>query len=96
MSKAKDLPLASKKQEYIDGLGNAHEWTNADTCVKGNLMFLDIVEIDPVTHLPTDSAWYESGWSLSTNANDGTQVKQLTPTSGVQWLPDGTYVYFEY
>jgi len=47
MSKAKDLPLASKKQEYIDGLGNAHEWTNAETCVKGNLMVLDIVEVDP-------------------------------------------------
>jgi len=35
MSTKGTLPLASKKQEYIDGLGNAHEWTNADTCVKG-------------------------------------------------------------
>jgi len=47
MSTKGNLPLASKKQEYIDGLGNAHEWTNADTCVKGGLMFLDIVEVNP-------------------------------------------------
>ena len=48
MSTKGNLPLASKKQEYIDGLGNAHEWTNADTCARGNFMQLDIVEVDPV------------------------------------------------
>jgi len=45
MTNTGDLPLASKKQDYIDGLGNAHEWTNSDTCVRGNLMVLDIGEV---------------------------------------------------
>lgn len=43
----KDLPLASLKQELIDSLPEGKEWTNSDTCVRGNLMFLTITDIDP-------------------------------------------------
>ena len=40
-----DLPLASLKQELIDSLPEDKEWEDSDTCVTGNLMFLDIVDV---------------------------------------------------
>ena len=44
----KDLPLASLKQELIDSLPEDKEWTNSDTCVVGNLMFLNISDVTSV------------------------------------------------
>ena len=38
-----NLPLASLKQELIGSLPASEEWVNSDTCVTGNLMFLEIV-----------------------------------------------------
>jgi len=43
------LPLASTKQELIDELGNAREWANSDTCIKGGLMSLRISETETET-----------------------------------------------
>ena len=37
-----NLPLASLKQELIDSLPEDKEWEDSDTCVTGNLMFLNI------------------------------------------------------
>ena len=41
-SVTKDLPLASLKQDLLDGLVSEDAWTNSATCVKGNLMLLDL------------------------------------------------------
>lgn len=44
-----NLPLASTKQELIDGATG--DWTNKDTCTRGNLMFLTLGTTDYKGHI---------------------------------------------
>jgi len=93
----KDLPLASLKQELIDSLPENKEWTNSDTCVTGNLMFLTIEEKGIITGSFEVSLTFSSGTVVTTTypadpaTQDGSHTN-LDDIDGYEYTSGATYV----
>lgn len=48
------LPLASRKQEYIDGLGNTRKWVNHTTCQQDRIVIAPEIAERNVCDPPED------------------------------------------
>lgn len=89
-----DLPLASLKQELIDSLPEDKEWEDSDTCVTGNLMFLNIVDVEaaePITVNELD-AISNSSFMHPATVEVSTQIVTLVP----EIARSGTYIVNRY